>query len=80
MPEAMGESETITREKVEAHMIASKHCKRAQQKFLDPHSQEEAIKRATKGVGGNTTTQRCFIVQQASVNAEHVLKIQQGLY
>ena len=80
LQETMAETEGITKEKVEAQMIASKHCKRAQQKFLDPHSQEDTIKRATKGVGGNTTNQRCFIVEQASVNAEHVKKIQQGLY
>ena len=75
-------SRSVTKEEVEAELLSRGGNRRSQQKFLHPKSSESKIKAAIKGVGGNTTTERCIIVSQSlgMLNLDHLDKIRKGIH
>ena len=58
---------------------ASSDCRKSQQKFLHSRSTDITIKKARRGLGGNTSTQHCIIIAQRSLDQEDLDKIRQGM-
>ena len=72
---------SVTKEEVEAELLSCGDNRRSQQKFLHPKSSDSKLHAAVKGVGGNTTTERCIIISQSlgTLNLDHLDKIRKGL-
>ena len=51
---------------------------RSQQKFLNPRSTDTVVHKVRREDGGNTSTERCFIIAQSSLNEEHLKTIREG--
>ena len=49
---------------LERALKQSDHCSRSQQRFLKPTSSDTLLLKSRRGVGGNTTISRCYIISQ----------------
>ena len=75
-----GVETTLVRSAVEIDLLTKVcHCRRSQQKFLHNTSTDTTLKYSNRGVGGNTQSQRCIIIQQKMVDVDIVLSIRQGI-
>ena len=61
---------TMSKAALEAQLVSTGKA-RSQQNFLHPKWNEE-VHASSKGVGGNTTNQRCIILQQTTIDQEHL--------
>ena len=70
----------ISKATFEAQLLSTGKARKSQQKFLHPKSRDTKIQAPSKGVGGNTSNQRCIILQQthSSVNQDHLNMIREG--
>ena len=64
--------------RVQAALKESPHCKKSQQKFLHPESNDMQICKGRKGQGGNTVGQHCHIIKQITVDPNDIEKICKG--
>ena len=69
----------VTLPEVIKALEASPSCRKSQQKFLHPKCMDTAIKKARRGLGGNSTTQHCVIIAQAVLDESHLENIRQGI-
>ena len=63
---SIGVEISLTRSEVEIDLLCS-DARRSQQKVLSCKSTDATLRHSTKGLGGNTQTQRCIILKQAVV-------------
>ena len=70
---------TMSKAALEAQLVSTEKARRSQQKFLHPKSNDEDVHASSKGVGGNTTNQRCIILQQTTIDQEHLNTIREGM-
>ena len=68
----------IRKETAEAELKASSFCRKCQKKFMDINFKGKRITGSVRVLGGNTTIQRCFTVEQSKVNADVVMQIREG--
>ena len=69
---------TMSKAALEAQLVSTGKARRSQQKFLHPKSNDEEVHASSKEVGGNTTNQRCIILQQTMIDQEHLNTIREG--
>jgi len=50
----------------------------SQQMFLSPRSTDTVIHTVRRKDKGNTSTEKCFIIAQSSLNREHLKTIREG--
>ena len=62
---------TMSKAALEAQLVSTGKA-RSQQKFLHPKWNDEEVHASSKGVGGNTTNRRCIILQQTTIDQEHL--------
>lgn len=75
---SVGIETTLTRLAVETDLLMG-HSRKSQQRFLHPKSTDTTLKQPCKGIGGNTQTQRCIIVQQEMVDDDYLCSIREGI-
>ena len=68
----------LSRGAVETALAKSSSSSRSQQRFLKPSSTDTTLQKSRKGVGGNTTTERCFIVAQSHLDHNCLEAIREG--
>ena len=69
----------LSRVAVEAALAKSTSSSRSQQRFLRPSSTDTSLQKSRKGVGGNTTTERCFIIAQTYLDHHSLEAIREGV-
>ena len=74
---SIGVEISLTRSDVEIDLLRS-DARRSQQMFLSCKSTDATLRHSTKGLGGNTQTQRWIILKQAVVEDEIIATIRAG--
>ena len=58
----------------------SANCRKTQQKFLHPLSNDTRICKSRKGQGGNTASQHCFVIAKSVLDADDLAAICEGMF